>query len=290
MVIRHRQSAGFTLVEIVVTIVISAIIAVGVLTYISDAVTGFATSSNRNALSSSGRSVVDRLAMELHNALPNSIRVTTALPGGDQCIEFIPFVAATNYLDAPFTGNGGDTVEAVDFHPQLIAESPAEMYAVIYPIDTQDIYTLGNPGPVALIDRIEDDDAGDGRVLLTLDETHQFAKRSPVDRLYVTRDAVSFCVVGTRLFRYENYGIEPQQCTPAANSCDVNSALPNRALPATLPDRTLISEQINNSGLTAFSILEPTLRRNAIISIELNFSSKGDVVRLKHEVQQRNVP
>jgi MSHA biogenesis protein MshO len=274
------RQRGFTLIEIVITIVISAIIAVGIVNYIGDSVEGFAASSNRNKLASTGRTVVDRIALELHNAVPNSVRVTTAQPGGDQCLEFMPFTGASSYRDAPFTGSGGDTFEAVDFNPTLTYTSPAGVYAVIYPISTEALYEFANPGPMALIDMMEDTGGADGVVTITLDQTHRFSRRSPVDRFYIAKTPVSFCIVGNRLFRYQDYDIQETQCTPATPSCLASSA----------PDRVLVSDNLNNAGRTAFAVLEATLRRNAIVSLDLSFTSEGDVVDLKHEVMMRNVP
>lgn len=280
--IQHRRGAqaGFTLIEIVVTMLISVILALGIVTFISDTVDGVLASGNRNKLTSSGRTVVDRLALELHNAVPNSIRATTADAGGDQCIEFIPFEAATNYVDPPFTGGGGDEFEVIDFNPALTYASPAGVQAVIYPDDTDELYTGGTPGPRALIDAITDTGGADGKVTVDLDSTHRFSRRSPVDRIYVAMQPVSFCLEDNNLYRYQNYGFEATQCDPDTASC----------LPGTVPDRQLISDTIDNTGLTAFSILPATLRRNAIISMEFNFTSEGDVVRLNHEVMMRNVP
>lgn len=276
----HAAQAGFTLIEIVVTMLISVILALGIVTFISDTVDGVLASGNRNKLTSSGRTVVDRLALELHNAVPNSIRATTADADGDQCLEFIPFEAATNYVDPPFTGGGGDEFEVIDFNPALTYASPAGVQAVIYPDDTDELYTGGSPGPRALVDAITDTGGADGKVMVYLDSTHRFSRRSPVDRIYIAMQPVSFCLEDNNLYRYQNYDFQATQCDPDTASC----------LPTSVPDRQLISDTIDNTGLAAFSILPATLRRNAIISMTLNFTSEGDVVQLKHEVMMRNVP
>lgn len=276
---RSDRQSGFTLLEMVITIVVSSIMAIGIVSFIGDAVTGFISAGNRNQLSSAGRTVVDRIALELHNALPNSIRVTTAAPNGDQCLEFIPFLGASSYVNPPFTGNGGDEFEVINFNPSLIAGPASGLFAVIYPINLEAVYEdpIPSAGPRAEIDQISDPAPADGRVTVTLTGTHRFSRRSPVDRIYVTESPVSFCISGNYLFRYQNYGFENTQPQVAG-------------LPATAPDRALISDSISNAALTAFTIQEATLRRNAIVSINLNFVDTLDTVRLQHEVQIRNVP
>lgn len=273
------RARGFTLVEAVVTILVSAILAVGIFTYIGDAVDGFTATGNRNRLASSGRTVIDRIALELHNAVPNSVRVTSEAPGGNQCLEYMPFLGATTYLDAPFTGQGEDEFEAVDFNPGLTLTSPAGAYAVIYPETTGSLYAApASPGVLALVDEIEDTGGADGRVTVRLDQQHRFPRRSPVDRVYLGEDPVSFCIEGGNMYRYAEYGLTETQCTPGT------------CLPGSAPGRARLGENIDNTGLRGFTLLEPTLRRNAIVRMEFNFTDAGDTVRLHHELVMRNVP
>lgn len=275
---RIRQS-GFTLLEMVITVLVSSIMAVGIVTFIGDSVTGFISAGNRNQLSSAGRTVVDRVALELHNALPNSIRVSAAAPNGDQCLEFIPFLGASSYVNPPFTGTGTDEFDTINFNPELIAGPASGLFAIIYPVDINDVYEDPVPasGPRAEIDEISDPAPLDGRVTVKLTEIHRFSRRSPVDRIYVTGSPVSFCVVGNYLFRYSDYGFDTSQPAVAA-------------LPATAPGRVLISDSLDNASLTAFVLQEATLRRNAIVSMEFKFQENLDVIQLNHEVQIRNVP
>lgn len=286
---QHHQS-GFTLIEIVITIVVSSIMAVGLVSYIGDSVTGYISAGNRNQLASSGRTVLDRIAMELHNAVPNSVRVT-AVNGGDQCMEFVPFLGATSYIDPPFTGQGADEFIVVGFNPAVVAGPAAGLFVFIYPIDTGAVYAAPtllpgspvppDPGSVYQGSRAEIDSIAaadpDGKVLITLVNGHRFNRRSPVQRIYLTEQPVSFCVVGDRLYRYSNYGFAAVQPEPAG-------------LPAQAPGRALISNQLTNAGLTAFSLQAPTLRRNGLVRMNFMFEELGDVINLNHEVQLRNVP
>jgi MSHA biogenesis protein MshO len=303
------HSKGFTLVEMVVTIIVAAIISVGVVTYIGDSVEGFASSNNRSRLASSGRTVIDRIALELHNAVPNSVRLTSAQPNGDQCLELMPFVGATTYFNPAFTGAGSTQFEVVDFNPAPDLAELDTLYAVIYPISTAALYdSASSPGPLARVETVRSTydplltpDAcaaepfagvslnegkstlclADGDDVDTAPDAHRFSLRSPVDRVYLATSPVSFCVVGPRIYRYENYGLRDTQCTPSTPSC----------LPQTAADgRHLITNRLDNAGLTAFTLLEQSLRRNAMINFDLNFTDQGDVVELKHEIQMRNVP
>lgn len=279
MLIKPTSERGFTLIEMVVSLIIAAILAAGVVTYVIDSTEGFLRSSNRSRLAGSGRAALDRMTLELHNALPNSLRVNAAAAGGDQCIEFMPALRATTYINPAFTGGGSGSFEVINFNPATPIATPAGIYAVIYPINTVDLYNYADDrGPLALVDAVTDPNAADGKMTVELDRTHRFNRRSPANRLFLVDEPVSFCVVGEKLYRYSGYGVEATQCTPAT------------CLPSTLPQRALLADSIDNAGLTAFSIEAATLRRNAIVAFDLQMSSQGDSIRLSHEVLTHNVP
>lgn len=279
MPIKPTSEHGFTLIEMVSAILIAAILAAGVVTYIGDGTEGFISSANRSRLAGSGRAALDRMTLELHNALPNSVRVSTATPAGDQCLEFMPTLRATTYVNPPFTGVGAASFTVINFNPLTTVASPAGIYAAIYPINTADLYNYtDNNGPLALVDAVSDPNGSDGVMTITLNATHRFSRRSPSSRVFLVDKPVSFCVVGEKLYRYKNYGVQTVQCTPS--SC----------LPSALPDRALVAENIDNASLTAFSLDAASLRRNAIVSFDLQMTSQGDTVRMNHEVLTHNVP
>lgn len=332
----QSRQRGFTLVEAIVVILIAAILATGIISYIGDSVEGMSAASNRNKLATSARTVLDRMALELHNAVPNSVRVTEPDVDGNQCLEFIPFIRGTAYLAAPMTGQGGDRARVVEFNPVLrfdehdpLDPPPAGMslYAVIYPNNTNQLYAynenlpVGPPGgPVSRIAYIRDshdldvldeldaeefdtcadeelvippsgigepDFIRDGQATVCFANNHRFRTHSAARRMFVAQQPVSFCVVDDRIYRYSGYGFRAVQCTPDDVDC----------LPETAAEgRHLITDRVDNRNLdgpeplTAFTVLPPTLRRNAIISMEINLTSQGDNVQMVHEVLLRSVP
>ncbi|MEX1199137.1 MAG: prepilin-type N-terminal cleavage/methylation domain-containing protein [Pseudohongiellaceae bacterium] len=291
--IQTAKAAGFTLVEAVIAIVVAAILAVGIIDYIGNSVEGYTSAASRNQLASSGRTVIDRLALELENAVPNSIRVTPTTATGDQCLEFLPFEAVTTSIDAPTTGQGSQTFDIVQSRPGFDSSSAGGYYAVVYPNNTGDLYDVGGAtdrGSVAVIDSFGG--VSGGVQTITLTEQHRFPRRSPVERMFITRQPVTFCVVDNRIYRYSEYGFQATQCASpdvAALGVDWNDCLPGS--PAT--GRHLITDNVDNSvdgGLTAFTYSPSALRRNAIVALDLNFTARGDTVRLTHDVLARNVP
>lgn len=298
----HR-ARGFTIIEIVAVIVISAIMAGGIVTYVSQSSQGLVEATNINQLSSAGRMAINRLSMELHNSLPNSIRTSTATAGGDQCIEFIPVRAATSYINPPFS-SAATTFDVVDFTPSQHGVSGG--YAVIYPRRQNQIYDGDNGAvyanwpnfptrrPIQEIQDIQDSTATD-QSTVTLVTSHRFRRRSPNLRFFVVDQPISYCVVGDKLYRYTDYGFFTNQVTvEESGSCAVSPDPPDRCLPnyAAGPTRkkVLVTDSIDNTGLTAFSVGTQSLQRNSLVEIIFNMSANGDSITLNHEVLTRSVP
>ena len=293
---------GFTLVEMVVALVIMSIISIGLVQFISDAASGYQTSASRNQLSSAGRVLVDRIAMELHNALPQSVRISTVKTfadaygeAGDQCIEFIPVEAATTYINPAFRPASFKSVfNVVNLVPGQVGETG--LYAVVYPVAASDIYNaswVGNTtGAIVGLSAVADSNSLDGIQELTTANPHRFKRRSPTERLFVVRQPVSFCISGARMYRYNNYGFTPVQRIPQGPL----GACASVCLPASTPQRTLITDQLDNTALIGgaagqgFDYMAATRRRNGVVQLEFNFSQSGDSVRLNHEVLQQIVP
>lgn len=286
---RIRVEQGFSLVEIVVVIVLLSIVSVGLIDFITNSAGGYASTARRNQLSSAGRVVFDRISMELHNALPFSVRMKNGV-GDDQCIEFLPTMAATNYVNPRFrpAAVSSSAFDVIDIIPDQVGETGR--YAVIYPTDPTDLYKDTYTTTEAIFEvTISDADTGDGTQELDPTGDYRFTYRSPDERLFITTEPVSFCVFGSRLYRYSNYGFHALQLIPhdAAGTCASAECLPK-----TTPDRVLLTDQIDNSVLSGrpFDYLATTRRRNGVIQIELNFSEAGQSVRLNHEVLQQAAP
>lgn len=299
----NSLEAGFTIVELVVAIVISSILAVGTVAYIGRTVEGVDSASRRNKLASTGRVAIDRVALELHNALPNSIRVADITVGGGECIEYVPVLGATTYINPAFSTPNVSNFTVVDFIDGATVTIPASatgIFGVIFPRNTNSLYRDGSNTPVRStihsISSIVDIAAPplvENLTTINLGAAGRYRRRSPNERFFVVGQPVSFCVVGDKLYRYSNYDfIENQSVTelPVSNICPVSA--PDGCLSNynTAPDKTLIVDSISNTGLTAFTVGNQNLSRNSLVAIQLNMQSGDDTVLLKHEVLTRSVP
>lgn len=291
---------GFSLIEIVVVILVMSILSIGLVQYILDTASGYSRTANRSDLSASGRVIIDRIAMDLHNALPNSVRITSAYEStdgpvtggdayaGDQCIEFIPILAGTTYIDPRFRPQPQTTTfTVVDLVPEY--DGASNLFMAIYPRNNTQAYAVALTGTTtaAIAEvAVADSDDLDGINEITTTANHRYRRRSPTKRAFLTDEPISYCIKGERLYRYENYGFTSTQLRPVDidGGCSAGSCLPDAT-----PDRTLMTTHLDNGALTdagsqAFDYLSANRRRNAVVQMELNFSKEGDSVQLNHEV------
>ena len=105
---------GFTLVELVVTIVLMGILGAGTVSFLMTSTESYVDTSVRNQLGGLGRLTITKLERVIRTAVPNSLRVTSVGAGGDQCLEYLPLAAATSYLDVSFI-SASNTITMVPF-------------------------------------------------------------------------------------------------------------------------------------------------------------------------------
>ena len=266
---------GLTLVELVVTIVLMGILAGGTVAYVVSSTQSYVDTATRNQLSAIGRLTTARLELEIANAVPNSVRVTTP-SSGNQCIEFFPVEDATRYLSVNFEAAS----TSLTVKPFATGSSMSgKKFPVIFPITASALYSQSSPGPLGSITSYSRSVAGDVETL-TLDSAHQFNPGTSLQRLYLAGEPVSFCVQGQKMYRYKNYGVKTSQCTPATAAC----------LPTTSPNRAVVSDQIVNSSYTAFQFDSGGLQRGGLVRLNLNFSDGTESLLIQHEIQINNVP
>ncbi len=90
-----RYSKGFTLIELVITMTITSIIAMVVAQLISRPMTAYANLSLRTQLVDAAEISLEKISRELHSALPNSIRIGCS----GKCIEFLRTIDGGRYRE-----------------------------------------------------------------------------------------------------------------------------------------------------------------------------------------------
>jgi MSHA biogenesis protein MshO len=269
-----RLSAGFTLIEMIVVIVITGIVAAAVAVFIRHPVQGYADSVRRAELTDAADVALRRITRDVRLALPNSLRVMSA--GGINYIEFIMTQSGGRYRDPTDGSTGGDFLSftsAADTTFDVLGPLPAMAandYIVIYNLGVagSDAYAGNNRATVQSL-------AGN-TVTLT---ANPFASQSPPlpspgARFQVVpagvRAVTYACpqAVAGNLTRNWNYGFNAAQAVPAGGS----SALLAANLTCT------IDYSANATG------------RNGLLYLALTLTSGGESVSLFQQIHVDNSP
>lgn len=97
---RAHDQRGFTLVELIVVIVITGIIAATIAVFVRPALDAYTDTRSRADLSDQADTALRRIVRDVRQAVPNSIRMPNA-----QCFEVVPSTGGGRYRQGPDTAN-----------------------------------------------------------------------------------------------------------------------------------------------------------------------------------------
>ncbi|MCG7532357.1 type II secretion system GspH family protein [Psychrobium sp. MM17-31] len=258
-----RNNGGFTLIELVLVILVLAIVSTGIVTFIRYGVQTYQDTAGRDKQISDSRFVIERITRELRNALPNSVRVTN---GGD-CVEFIPILASSTYVDIPVLPDAASSTVTIVASSEPF--TPTNTKLVVYPLSVGEVYVNGTQttGKVFNVDSYSA--AVDNVVTVTLTNAVHFDDDSPNQRYFIIRENVAYCWdTSGDIKRYQNVANPPSGTG------------------------VLMAENVvKPSGSTPiFSYQGDTLIRNAIVLMDFSFRYDDERLRLVNEVNIANVP
>lgn len=266
-----NSQRGFTIVEMIVVIVITGIIAGIVAVFIQRPVQGYIDSARRAELTDIADTALRRMARDLRLALPNSIRVTD----GGQTVELLLTRTGGRYRAAPKADGTGDVL---DFSA---ADSGFDILGPALTFQAGDRIVVYNLGP-----NVPDADAYSGtnitpyagaagastNVSIT---PFKFPLESPGNRFQVVEGPVSYvCDTTNRtLWRYGGYAIQAGQ--------------PNAATLAGFGNGARLATRLQSC---AISYLANTTERSGLVTMLLTLRQDNETVTLLHEVHVSNVP
>jgi MSHA biogenesis protein MshO len=266
------KQIGFTLVEMVMVITIVAILAAASTQLIRNPAQSFIDGENRANLTDRADTALRRMARDIRNALPNSVRVTTN--GGDSFIEFVPVKTAGRYRAE--VGNDSVNDNPLDFSLATDTFNVLGTPVTVSAGDKLVIYNLGIPGSDAY-------EGTNSRALLTTGTLNTlsfsggtFPQASPSSRFYVVSTPVTYACDMTNhvLLQYSGYAIQTAQ---PASVATLNGLATARQLAANLS-----SCQIN--------YVAGILQRSGVVTIYLGFTQDAANVKLMHQVNVVNSP
>lgn len=266
------QRRGFTLIEIIVTIVIIGIVAAIVMVFIRAPIQSYFSSAQRAELTAVVDSSVRRIARDLRQALPNSVRVSNG-----NALEFMSVRTAGRYRSGldPTPGSAAGPGDFLDFTQDDATFDILGPPIKFFPNDRIVIYNLGpsTPGSDAYANGNSRNYAGTTSVptaSVTISPATFYPFESPSHRFFVVDTPVTYLCQEGVLWRYWNYDINPVQPNP--------------------PDGGNSSKLAEQNTACTFTY-EPSLNgRLGLVSITLAVTLAGETVQIHREVHVTNTP
>ncbi|MDD5058405.1 MAG: prepilin-type N-terminal cleavage/methylation domain-containing protein [Sideroxydans sp.] len=296
-----RLLQGFTLIEMIVVIVITGIIASAVAIFIRAPVQGYTDSARRAELTDIADTALRRVSRDLRTALPNSVRVTGACAAGPgPCyLEFIPTLGGGRYR-AGTAGAAADVIcpggtdrdDILDFGAadtcfEVLGAMPVP--PVTAGVDQIVVYNMG-PGHLGADAYSGLGGANDNRrsvtavgaTSITLDSVNALPNTSCVYdvggalvggcRFHVVRTAVTYACDGAgNLLRWQGYAIPVGQPT----------ALPVGGTSFTLATNVSDCRFAYGVGIS---------QDNGLVTMHLSITEQGETVAMYAATHVSNVP
>lgn len=292
------RSAGFTLMEMVITITIMGVIAGMVAVFIRAPVATYFDSTRRAELTDVADTAVRRLARDLHLALPNSVR--HPVNGSDQCVEFMPTKIGGRYRAVPDSAGNGNPLDftAVDggfdmLWPNSALPPASRLKKGDIVVVFNDGSATGNAYTGSNAIRIGADPMEDASAKTTavsfVDASvgapfnrKQLPNESPFYRFQVVpadEHVVVYACTGGQLIRYRNTigaGGRPRPADCGAMRTGTPSVLADN-----ISACSLHYEPPGAAGVNS---------RNGILAVSLQITQEGESVRIYQQVHVDNTP
>lgn len=295
-------SGGFTLVELVVVIAISAVLSTLVAGLITRPIEGYADLGRRADLVEAAESALRRVARDVRRGLPNSVRLRCdgAAPpctGAETlwALELIHVVDGARYREGAGPGAGAPPCRLDFNNPAGDAEfgipgglrggSPAAGTQLVIANWTAtgpsaNAYLGDNRTPASTTASVVSAPGTcNGEPRLQLSSAYAFPYRSQRQRLYLVDTPVTYLCNSTAgtLTRYANYPFR-------ASQSDVDTAAELAGLGA---QSALAADKVSKCRMT---YAPGTSQRAGLLTLELAVSEAGEEIRLLHQIHVTNVP
>lgn len=259
---------GFTLIELVLTMLVLALLATGISSYLGFGARLYRDAAEREQILGQSRFVIERLVRELRHAAPNSVRVH-GVAGAATCLEFTPVRQSGIYRQLPVYPESGTDIslQLFNWHSSLLG-----LPLVVYPTETDDYYAASSHRVLLDAQVLNPTELGDttlgATVELRLASAHSFAAHSPEQRFYILDSAISYCANGGEIRRVSGHDFATGLPLPGAG--------------------VLMAQQMQRAD---FTVAEPVLNRNAVVNVFLQFGTDvSSDMFFNYEVHLANVP
>ena len=291
----HRpRERGFTLVEMVLVMVITAIVSTMLYAFIRMPVLAYSDTAARVAASDEADTVMRRLARDVRLALPNSVRVSA----DGTYLEYLETTAGLRYqsdddVNAALTPALALSWTASNLEFGVIGGVPTDRhrprvgdYLVVYNLgegqEPGNAYNC-SPGPCnrTTISAMTASTLTMASNPFPAQTAAGVALKSPGRRVHVVTGPVTYhCNLATRqLRRYSGYAISPVQQVSAAT------------MPPTGAKNALLASNVDACQFAYQN--SPGRQRSALLGVQLTLGFQGDArgrVQLVHQIHVNNTP
>jgi len=211
MTANRVNQRGVTLIELVMVIVVTGIIAAGVAVFIQRPVEGYIDAARRATLTDEADTALRRITRDLRTALPNSVRVD---PSG-KFIEYIETIGGGRYRAETDSFGGGEILDftAADTTFDVLGPVPtlsAGNHIVVYNLFSSGTVSNAYQGS----NRASFVSVAAPTITIAPVISLPFPEPSPAKRFHVVTGPVTYGCVGSQLLRYSGYAYNAAQVAP----------------------------------------------------------------------------
>jgi MSHA biogenesis protein MshO len=268
---RVARAHGVTLVEMIVVIAITGILAAAVAVFIRRPVEGYIDAARRAELSDIADTALRRITRDLRSALPNSVRVDA--PG--KYIEYLHTSGGGRYRAEVDSGGLGNTLDFITadttFHvigPALAVLGGESLVVVNLGAGSDPANAYASPpnnNREAIASIVGN--------TVTLSAAKLFPFASPGKRFQIVQYPVTYACEAGVLRRYWGYAIAPAQPVPPAGGSNA-----------------LVATSVNVAACNFSYAPVAGTARTGVVSVTLEISQGGESVRLFQQAHVSNVP
>lgn len=295
----HKSTEhGFTLVELIMVIALSGIVAVMISTVLSRPLQGFVDQSRRAELTDLAAMALNRMARDIRLAVPNSVRNEPGCSPGSECrtLEMPEISEGGRYRANQFAPGGErfDPPRCPDeddgcYIPVLspgIGTSNAN-WMIIYSTDNQVWSPPGSGAETgvitpegASISLVDCPPAGEdaGSKCLKLNKAKRFSFRyaSPQHRFYLVNNAVGYQCVSS------------EKNAQGDGSWEIRRAQSDGLSLSYAPEDSALV--VDSVSACSFTYESGANTRNGLVTLRLSLSKGGETVTLLQQVHVDNAP
>lgn len=285
-----RVHKGFTLVELVMVIALSGLVAVMITTVLSRPLEAFSGQSRRAELVDIAAGALQRMTRDVRLAIPNSLRVSA----DGQAVELLLIHSAARYrpnrlgepglrfsADTAGTCNSTTVTGRCDSLQVMDAsfDPSGARWLVLYNTGSpgSDVWNPTNPGSITptgtSFSALSGAPTGESHIALgnLPSGGFRFAFASPQYRLYLAETVVGYRCQGGQLLRYSYNSLQ--------------GTLPNTPPSSSNPQP--VARSLSNCN---FTYLPGSTQRAGLLSLSLGISKDGESLQLLQQVHVDNAP